>query len=115
MKSLRALLSVAGVATAMIVLTAPTFADDAWQKDHPRREEVNNRLANQNARINKDVKNGTLSAAQAAHLHHEDRQIRREERAMASQNNTHITKLEQRALNQQENKVSHQIAKESGH
>jgi hypothetical protein len=115
MKSLRALLSVAGVATALIVLTAPTFADTPWQKEHPRREEVNNRLANQNARINKDVKNGTLSAAQAAKLHHEDRQIRREERIMASQNNTHITKPEQRVLNQQENKVSHQIAKESGH
>jgi hypothetical protein len=36
MKSLRALLSVAGVATALIVFTAPTFADDTWQKDHPR-------------------------------------------------------------------------------
>ena len=48
---------------------------------------------------------------QAAALHKEDHQIRTEERLMASQNGSHITKLEQKTLNQQENAVSKQIGK----
>ena len=85
--------------------------DSAWQKAHPRREEVNGRLANQNRRIKDEVKEGDMSKAKAAQLHKKDRQIRQEERDMASQNGGHITKQEQRTLNQQENKVSKQIGK----
>ena len=81
----------AGVATSAV-------ADTTWQENHPRREEVNNRLANQNARIHDQVKEGELTKAQAARLHKDDRQIRKEERAMASQNGGHITKLEQKTL-----------------
>lgn len=97
--------------SAIIVGIAGTAraADTQWDKDHPRRAEVNGRLANQNARIRTEVKEGEMSPAKAAALHHEDHQIRGEERAMASQNNGHITKQEQRTLNQQENAVSHKI------
>ena len=88
----------------------PVHADETtWQKNHPRRTEVNKRLSNQNHRINQGVKNGTLTKTQAAQLHKDDRQIRQEERDMASQNGGHITKQEQRTLNAQENKVSGQI------
>ena len=52
-----------------------------------------------------------ITGKQAAYLHREDHQIRTEERAMASQNNTHLTKLEQATLIQQENRVSQQIGK----
>ena len=86
-------------------------AETQWQKDHPRRAEVNERLANQDQRINKEVKEGEMSKSKAAKLHKEDRQIRREEHAMASQHGGHITKAEQKALNQQENAVSRQIGK----
>ena len=102
------------VATAMVALagiSSAAFADTRWQKNHPRREQVNNRLANQNKRIHEEVKEGDLSKGQAAKLHHEDHQIRREERAMASQNGGHVTKSEQHVLNQQENAVSNQIGK----
>ena len=91
--------------------SAMAAQDTAWQKNHPRREQVNNRLANQNERIKTEVKEGELSKPQAAALHHEDHQIRTEERLMASQNGSHITKQEQRTLNQQENTVSKQIGK----
>jgi hypothetical protein len=80
-----------------------------WQKDHPRRTEVNGRLANQDARIHNQVKYGNMTKAQAGQLHKEDHQIRQEERSMASQNGGHITKSEQHTLNQQENGVSKQI------
>lgn len=82
-----------------------------WSQEHPRRAEVNQRLANQNKRIHQEVQSGEISRAQAAALHREDHQIRQEERTMASLNGGHITKTEQRALNQQENAVSQQIGK----
>jgi len=72
---------------------------------------VNDRLENQNRRINQERKEGELTKAQAAKLHKDDRQIRQEERDMASQNGGHITKSEQNVLNQQENAVSKQIGK----
>ena len=82
-----------------------------WAKTHPRRDEVNDRLANQNRRIRQEVQEGDLSKAQAATLHHDDRAIRQEERDMAHLDGGHITKLDQAALNQQENAVSKDIGK----
>jgi len=90
-------------------VTGTALADTQWQKNHPRREQVNGRLDNQNHRINQDVRNGTLTKSQAHALHQDDHQIRQEERDMASQNGSHITKSEQGVLNQQENAVSSQI------
>ncbi|KVK81255.1 hypothetical protein WT01_24280 [Burkholderia cepacia] len=96
-------------ATLLSVLTGTAFADTPWQQAHPRREAVNQRLANQNRRIHHEVKEGEMSHAQAARLHRDDRKIRREERDMAAQDHSHITKSEKHVLNQQENAVSHQI------
>ncbi len=86
-------------------------AEGQWDKNHPRRDQVNDRLANQNKRIDQERKEGEITKGQAAKLHKEDRQIRGEERAMASQNGGHITKQEQKTLNRQENAVSRQIGK----
>jgi hypothetical protein len=102
-----ALLSVFAAASIGSAMAAET----SWEKNHPRRDQVNDRLANQNHRINKEVKEGELSKGQAAKLHKEDHQIRKEERLMASQNHGHITKQEQKTLNQQENAVSRQIGR----
>ena len=90
---------------------APEQKDKQFQRTHPRREQVNQRLANQNRRIKHELKEGEMTRAQAAKLHKEDRQIRQEERLMAAQNGGHITKQEQRTLNRQEDKVSAQIGK----
>lgn len=107
------------IAALLSIVAACSFAatplhekgDTQWQKNHPRREQVNNRLANQNSRIKDEVKEGDITKGQAAKLHKEDRNIRKEERLMASQNGGHITKQEQATLNAQENKVSGQIGK----
>jgi hypothetical protein len=105
----RKLLTAAALSAAIAGVAATALADTQWEKDHPRREQVNNRLANQNKRIHNEVKQGELTKGQAAKLHQEDRNIRKEEKLMASQNGGHITKQEQKTLNQQENKVSKQI------
>ncbi|MDR3418109.1 MAG: hypothetical protein P4L83_18195 [Nevskia sp.] len=104
-------LSVATLTLLAAGLATNAMADTQWQKNHPRREEVNKRLANQNRRIHNEVKEGEISKGQAARLHKQDHQIRQEERDMASQNGSHITKPEQRVLNQQENRVSGEIGK----
>ena len=103
------LLSVAAATVALAAFAGTATAETTWQKDHPRRTQVNSRLNNQNKRIHQDVKNGTLTKGQAAALHKDDRQVRQEERDMASQNNGHITKSEQHVLNQQENGISKDI------
>jgi hypothetical protein len=102
-------LGYAAVLVSLAALAGTASAETTWQKNHPRRTQVNHRLANQNKRIHQDVKNGTLSKSQAANLHHEDHQVRQEERDMASQNGSHITKPEQKVLNGQENNISGQI------
>ena len=96
----------------VIGFSATSFAEGGnWGKHHPRREQVNDRLARQNHRINKEVKEGEMSKSEAAQLHKNDHKIRQEERDMSSQNNGHITKQEQKTLNQQENANSKEIGK----
>ena len=111
-KSVRSAVALAALAVSLSGFAASAMADETqWQKDHPRRTEVNSRLANQDKRIHQERKQGEITKAQAQKLHSEDHAIRSEERTMASTNNGHITKTEQRALNQQENQVSKQIGK----
>jgi hypothetical protein len=96
------------VATA--ALAGAAMADTPWELKHPRRDQVNDRLANQDKRIHQEVKDGDLTKAQAAALHKDDYKIRQEERDMAHMDNGHITKLDQKALNQQENAVSKDVS-----
>ncbi len=109
--SLRRTLIAAAALTLGAGLATSAMAASQWQKTHPRRHEVNHRLGKQNRRIHQEVKEGDLSKQQAAQLHKDDHQIRQEERDMSSQDKGHITKQEQRSLNQQENAVSKQIGK----
>lgn len=111
-KSIRTVLMASIVSVTLGALVTPALADETqWQKDHPRRTQVNSRLNNQNKRINNEEKSGQINKGQARQLHSEDHAIRQEERTMASTNGGHITKAEQKSLNQQENQVSQQIGK----
>ncbi len=101
----------AGALAMLGVSMTAAIAETKWERNHPRRDQVNDRLENQNRRIHQDVKEGEITRAQAARLHREDRVIRREEHVMSKLNNGHITPAEQKALNQQENAVSRQIGR----
>jgi len=100
-------IALAALGTSISAASAETY----WQATHPRRAEVNERLAYQNYRINRGVAEGRISPYEARRLHAEDRIIRHEERFMARFNGGHVSRAEQRALNQQENAVSRQIAR----
>lgn len=103
-------ISIAIAIIALLGISNTTFAQvHHWAHNHPRRVEVNHRLARQDKRIDKKVADGKMSKTEAKTLHKDDHQIRQEEKDMSSQNGGHITKQEQKTLNQQENKTSKEI------
>ena len=110
-KSFRTVLTAVAATVSLACLASPAMADTAWQAHHPRREQVNNRLAHQNARIHQEVREGEMSHAKAARLHRADHRIRVQERRMAARNGGHITRREQARINREENRVSHRIGK----
>ncbi len=86
-------------------------ADTAFERNHPRRDQVNDRLATQNHRIPQQVKEGQLNRRQARRLHRGDRRIRREERRFARHHHGVISRAEQERLNRQENHLSRRIGR----
>jgi hypothetical protein len=76
---------------------------------HPRVNEVNNRLDNQQNRINNGVKNGTMTQGQAARDETRDANIARRESVDEAKNGGHLTKQEQHNLNHAENRNSRDI------
>jgi len=110
-KSIRTVLTAVAATISLACLAAPAMADTPWQAHHPRREQVNNRLGHQNARIHHEVKEGEMSHAQAAHLHRADHRIRMQERRMAARNGGHITRRQQARINHEENHVSRRIGR----
>jgi hypothetical protein len=108
--SSKLLLAALGAASLMAGASGAS-ADTRWQDHHGRRVEVNHRLANQNRRITREVRDGQISHRQAHDLRAEDRGIRGQERFYASRHGGHITRAEQRHLNREENGVSRQIGR----
>jgi hypothetical protein len=106
-----ALLSLLVLVASVSNIASAADPDGKWAKEHPRRAEVNGRLAHQNERIKEQVKSGEMSKDEAATLHQEHKAIRQEERTMAAGHDGHITKAEKKELNKQENAVSKQIGK----
>ena len=101
---------------ALIALASPALAGnpgnptgEKFDREHPRRGEVNQRVKNQRARINEGEKNGTLSKQQGNHLKANDRAIKEQEHADVKANGGHLTKGEQKQLNQEENSNSRMI------
>jgi hypothetical protein len=80
--------------------------------DHPRVNEVNQRLDNQQTRINQGLANGTMTGKQAARDEAHDANIAKRESVDEAKHNGHLTKGEQRRLNKSENKNSRRIYKQ---
>jgi hypothetical protein len=99
-----AALVVAGVAT-------PSFAENSWERSHPRRDQVNDRIANQFRRISQERREGELTRGQAHWLRQQDRHILAQERADARWHDGHITRGEQAHLNRELNGVSREIGR----
>lgn len=99
------------VLVGLLGVAATAHAETQWERTHPRRDEVNDRLAHQDSRINTERREGEISGRQAQALHRDDRNIRTEERNMAAHDGGHITRREDVTLNRQENQVSREIGR----
>ncbi len=120
MKSMMKRLSLGVLAISLMVPAMWVSADNPgnptggqFAKKHPRRNQVNKRVKNQRQRINKDVKNGSLTTAQAQQLKANDKAIKQQEHADVKANGGYITKPEQKQLNQEENANSKLIHDEA--
>lgn len=106
---LKTLLAAAGLAFAIGGVAASASAATPWQNHHPRRVEVNTRLATQDFRINRALHSGRINRFQAYRLHMADQRLRDQERWFALHHDSHLTRAEQWRLNHQENRISHRI------
>jgi hypothetical protein len=107
----RTVLAAAFTGAFVVGFSLSATAGTRWQENHPWRTQVNHRLGNLNARINQERREGELSRGQAAALHSEVHGIRQAERAMAAGHDTHLSRGEWNALNQQENTVGRQVGR----
>ena len=88
----------------------PTGAKGSkFATQHPRRNQVNKRVANQRARINQGVKSGKLTQAQAGQLRANDNAIKAQEHADVKANGGHLTGAQAKQINQEENANSRMI------
>jgi len=98
-----------GLAMALTFVAGAASADTAWQRAHPRREEVNARAAHLDRRITAERRDGEISRREAHRLRIEDRNVRLRERADARHDRSHITRREEHRLNRQENRISRRL------
>lgn len=80
-------------------------------KNHPRVNQVNKRIDNQEKRINKEVKEGDISKQQARQDRKNLTTINQEKKDMRKMDNGHLTKTDKKVLNKQLNNNSQNISK----
>lgn len=106
----RSTLMSALVAAATVSGTA--MAQGTAVPGHARINETNQRLENQQHRIDKGVANGQINAKQAARDEKHDANIARRESTAEAKHGGHLTKAEQRHLNKSLNKNSRHIRRQ---
>jgi len=97
------------VSACVAAVATPVFAESAWDRNHPRRDQVNDRIARQERRITQERREGEITRAQAHAMRLQERGIRAEERADARLHGGHITRVEQAQLNRDLNAVGREI------
>ena len=105
----RLILLAATLASGLLV-SAPASAN-RWENRHPRRDQVLDRVRHQAHRIREERREGDITRAQARALRATARSVVLQQRADARANGGHITRAEQRTLNQTLNANSKAIGK----
>lgn len=91
---------------------AQSATPDQTVAGHPRVNEVNKRLDNQQNRIQNGVAKGQVNARQEARDEKHDANIAQRESADEAKHHGHLTKREQHNLNRAENRNSRHIRKQ---
>jgi hypothetical protein len=95
------------LATALTVAPAALFAQTPTPGAN--NYNINQRKADQQARIAQGVKSGQLTAGETSHLEHQESAINHEEHAMRAQDNGHLTKQDRSVIHAQQNQESRRI------
>jgi len=96
--------------TAVLVVGVSGAAmAEQYVPGHPRVNEINQRLENQQDRIDTGVKNGQINARQEARDDALDSKVARQLSADEAKHGGHINKCEQRQLNRELNRNSARI------
>ena len=106
---------IALLATGTLAVATGAAAQTTPVPDHPRVNEVNKRIDNQQQRIDKGVANGTITPKQAARDEKHDANIAQRASADEARHNGHLTKKETAHLNRAENRNSRHIRKQRRH
>ena len=104
-------LILAAVSVVALAGAGAASAETHWEHNHPRQDQVLDRDAHLRREIRVEQRRGELSHVQAHRLLVKDRQIAREDHAIARANGGYITRGEQRAINHQESRLAHRIKK----
>ena len=96
-------------ASTMCAILGSSLAVAQDVPDHPRVNEVNQRLDNQEARIDQGLAKGTMTGKQAARDEQHDTNIAKRESVDEAKHGGHLTKGEQHRLNKSLNKNSKRI------
>ena len=94
---------------SLLLAGAPLLALAQDVPGHPRENEVNTRLEDQQKRTDAGVVSGKINARQAARDSARDAKVAREESRDEAKHNGHLTKAEQDKMNRQLNKNSADI------
>lgn len=109
MKTLFASLALITLLSSSPFQAAFAQSTDTGVPGHPRVNEVDQRLQDQQTRIDNGVKDGQMTAGQTTRDETRDARVSQELSKDEAKNNGHITKAEQRRLNRQLNRNSADI------
>ena len=90
--------------TAVAALMLPSMAQET-----PKRPVIAQRKLNQQKRIGQGVKSGQLTAAETAHLEHQEARLNRETRRMRAANGGTLTPAQKKLVTRQQNHLSREI------
>jgi len=114
------------LAGALLTPGSPVWAGDPeknpkFEKNHPRQTEVLKRTDRERTRVNREYKQGKISAQQRNQMLGQIHDVRKEDYADAkanSKNGTvrggYITRGQQGVMNQQENQINREIRQDAG-
>jgi hypothetical protein len=102
----------AGSAAAQTATTTSGAGPGVVDPGHPRVNEVNQREENQQKRVANGINNGTMSPRETANVEKREASVQKQEQNDMAKHNGHLTKVEQRQLNQRQNRISHSIYKD---
>lgn len=104
-----------GLIAFSALISGSAMAQNTAVPGHPQVNEVNDRLSNQQNRIQAGVADGQINAKQEASDEKHDANIAQRESADEARNGGHLTKQETKNLNKSENHNSQRIYNQRHH